>query len=114
MGFLRNCWYFAAWSDDVAPDAILPRTIAGESIDFFRDPEGRIAALKDMCPHRMAPLSRGAMVGDRDFWSFGPALLPSDNGAGRVRQRIDRLIAAERAFHGGSGERGRSGIPANA
>ncbi|WP_242140953.1 aromatic ring-hydroxylating dioxygenase subunit alpha [Sphingomonas sp. TREG-RG-20F-R18-01] len=35
-------------------------------------------------------------IGDADFWSLRPALLRTDEGAVKVRRRMDALIAAER------------------
>lgn len=61
--FLKNCWYFAAWADEIGPGAMLGRQIAGEHVLFLRDGEGRAAAMADMCPHRFAPLSMGKCDG---------------------------------------------------
>ena len=36
-----------------------------------------------------------ARIGDADFWSLRPALLRTDEGAVKVRRRMDALIAAE-------------------
>jgi phenylpropionate dioxygenase-like ring-hydroxylating dioxygenase large terminal subunit len=60
--FLRNTWYVAAWSQDVAAGAIFSRRILGEALVFFRDGDGRVAALADYCPHRFAPLRLGQML----------------------------------------------------
>lgn len=59
MSFLRNCWYGAAWSDEVAPGTMLPRTIADTPLLLWRQPGGDLSALVDRCPHRLAPLSLG-------------------------------------------------------
>ncbi|MBA2933576.1 aromatic ring-hydroxylating dioxygenase subunit alpha [Sphingomonas sp. CGMCC 1.13654] len=61
MSYLRNCWYLAAWSDEVAAGALLARRFLDEPIVIFRDGEGRVQALNDRCPHRFAPLSRGRL-----------------------------------------------------
>lgn len=37
------------------------------------------------------------MIGDADFWSLKPVLLPGDVGAGRARRVLEKLIAAEEA-----------------
>jgi vanillate O-demethylase monooxygenase subunit len=37
------------------------------------------------------------MIGDVDFWSLKPVLLPGDAGAGRARRVLERRIAAEEA-----------------
>ncbi len=63
MTFLRNTWYPAAWTRDIAGDAPFARTILNEKLVFFRNADGDVVALRDRCPHRYAPLSRGHVVG---------------------------------------------------
>ena len=60
MNFLRNIWYVAAWADEVAPGAMLARTILNDGIVFFRNASGQAVALADRCPHRLAPLHKGS------------------------------------------------------
>ncbi|MXO71952.1 Rieske 2Fe-2S domain-containing protein [Altererythrobacter buctensis] len=67
--FLKNCWYLAAWADELAPGAKLGRQIAGEHVLLLRDDAGQLAALQDSCPHRFAPLSMGA-------WADGQVTCP--------------------------------------
>ena len=64
MIFLRNDWYVASWSADLAPGALLGRTIVGEPVVILRKQSGEVAALGDRCPHRYAPLHRGKLIGD--------------------------------------------------
>jgi phenylpropionate dioxygenase-like ring-hydroxylating dioxygenase large terminal subunit len=59
--FVRNAWYIAAWSDEVA-ERPLGRRILDEPIVLFRDSAGTVAALQDRCCHRGAPLSFGEVV----------------------------------------------------
>ena len=64
--YLRNAWYVAAWSDDLADGQLLNRTILKEPVVLFRKSDGNVAALQDRCPHRFAPLHMGKIVdGDR-------------------------------------------------
>jgi vanillate O-demethylase monooxygenase subunit len=63
--YLRNAWYVAAWSDDLADGRLLGRTILQEPIVLYRKSDGNVAALGDRCPHRFAPLHMGKIV-DRD------------------------------------------------
>jgi len=65
MGFLFGCWYIAAWSDDLPAAGMLSRTILGEPVLLLRDEDGLIGAVRDMCPHRFAPLSRGNFAGGK-------------------------------------------------
>jgi len=62
--FLRNCWYVAGWSHQVASGEIVARTIVGEAIVLYRTASGAITVLRDRCCHRFAPLSRGRLEGD--------------------------------------------------
>ncbi len=64
MAFLKNTWYLAAWSGELAGQVPLARTVAGEPLVLFRDAQGSVTALLDRCPHRFAPLSRGVVRAD--------------------------------------------------
>ena len=59
--FPKNAWYVACMPDDIA-DKPLGRKICGESMVFYRGPEGQATALEDFCPHRGAPLSLGSVI----------------------------------------------------
>ncbi len=63
--FLSNTWYVAAWSHEIAADAMLARTITRVPLLLWRDQTGRVIALEDRCCHRAAPLSKGRREGDR-------------------------------------------------
>jgi vanillate O-demethylase monooxygenase subunit len=65
MEYLRNTWYFAAWSTNIKPGAFFPRTILNRPLVFFRGTDGSLKALDDRCPHRFAPLSMGRLDRDR-------------------------------------------------
>jgi phenylpropionate dioxygenase-like ring-hydroxylating dioxygenase large terminal subunit len=60
--YLRNAWYVAAWSNDLADDQLLARTIMQQPIVLYRKADGNVAALQDRCPHRFAPLHMGKIV----------------------------------------------------
>jgi vanillate O-demethylase monooxygenase subunit len=59
-----NCWYVAAAPGELAPGP-LARRICGMDVVLFRTTDGAVAALEDRCSHRLAPLSRGCVVGER-------------------------------------------------
>jgi vanillate O-demethylase monooxygenase subunit len=64
--FLRNTWYVAMFSSDLAAGKLLHRTILNEPILFYRKSVGGVAAMTDRCSHRFAPLSMGKLLpGDR-------------------------------------------------
>lgn len=58
MSFIRNAWYVAALTEELGAE-MLPRTLLGDPVIFYRQPDGTAAALLDLCPHRFAPLSMG-------------------------------------------------------
>jgi len=60
--YLRNAWYQAGWSQDVAPADKLVRTLLDIPILLYRDDAGQLVALHDRCPHRFAPLSEGTFA----------------------------------------------------
>ncbi|MBW7924249.1 MAG: aromatic ring-hydroxylating dioxygenase subunit alpha [Burkholderiaceae bacterium] len=64
MNYLRNAWYAAGWSGEIASRSALRRTLLDEAIALFRDESGAVHAIADRCPHRFAPLSLGKVVGE--------------------------------------------------
>lgn len=58
-----NAWYAAAWDTELKHE-LLPRTICGENLVFYRKSDGSLAALQDACWHRLVPLSKGRLEGD--------------------------------------------------
>ncbi len=61
--WLRNCWQAAAFGHEVIGGQLLARRIGDEPVVLYRAMDGRPVALHDRCPHRFAPLSKGALVG---------------------------------------------------
>lgn len=61
--FLMNCWYMAGWSHEFTR-APLSRQLLGKNMVFYRTEAGAIVAMRDRCPHRFSPLSKGRIVGD--------------------------------------------------
>ncbi|MBL8537777.1 MAG: aromatic ring-hydroxylating dioxygenase subunit alpha [Hyphomonadaceae bacterium] len=59
---LKDIWYFAATSKELARGKMFRREILGEPVLLGRDGEGRVFAMRDICPHRSVPLSSGRIV----------------------------------------------------
>src|SRR5258708_20436569 len=59
QGFLTEIWYFAALSGDLAPGRLARHELLGEPVLLGRSHKGELFALRDICPHRAAPLSAG-------------------------------------------------------
>lgn len=63
--YVRNVWYMAAWEEEVADGAVLARTLLDVPQIIYRKQDGDgYIMLRDRCPHKFAPLSRGQREGD--------------------------------------------------
>lgn len=98
--FLRNLWYFALHSQDLKPGRIRHKMILGEPIVFGRTRSGEAFALRDLCPHRGVPLSKGKMIDDTvecpyHGWRFKPSgqcsLIPSLVGGENIEPEKIRV-----------------------
>lgn len=91
-GFLKNVWYVALPSHELIGQKPQARKIMNEPIVFYRDSQGKVAAMRDICPHRGIPLSYGRVVNDQlecpyHGWKFDctgtcteiPSLLPDQD-----------------------------------
>ena len=65
-GYLYDAWYFAALSSEVKAAGLARYEMLGEPVLIGRERGGRPYALRDICPHRAAPLSAGELVSDAD------------------------------------------------
>jgi len=61
-GWLRDCWYYAALSTDLKPGKLQRYELLGEPVLLGRRRDGGVYAIRDICPHRAAPLSAGKLV----------------------------------------------------
>ena len=62
--WMKNCWQAAAFTREVIGGQLLARRICDEALVIYRATDGAPVALEDKCPHRFAPLSKGALIGD--------------------------------------------------
>ena len=58
-GLLTDSWYLAAPSAELRPGKQVRRMILGEPVMLGRTGAGEPFALRDICPHRLVPLSAG-------------------------------------------------------
>jgi phenylpropionate dioxygenase-like ring-hydroxylating dioxygenase large terminal subunit len=75
--FLTNLWYVAGLSASLRPGAMRREMLCGEPVLLGRMQTGRIFAMRDICPHRAAPLSAGRIREQTvecpyHGWRFGP------------------------------------------
>jgi phenylpropionate dioxygenase-like ring-hydroxylating dioxygenase large terminal subunit len=61
---LKNYWYIACRSNKLR-NKPLKFSLLGKPIVLFRAAAGKASALRDLCPHRNAPLSSGRLSADR-------------------------------------------------
>lgn len=76
--FLQSIWYHALPSDQLARGQMLKREILGQPVLFVRANDGRVSAMRDVCPHRGIPLSYGQFDGAEveccyHGWRFAPS-----------------------------------------
>ncbi len=61
--FLTDLWYFALPGRALRPGRMLHKVLLGEPVLIGRDREGRVFAMRDICPHRGIPLTDGRFDG---------------------------------------------------
>lgn len=61
-GFLTDSWYLGSASADLKPGRQVRRILLGEPVLIGRTQAGEAFALRDICPHRLVPLSEGRQV----------------------------------------------------
>jgi phenylpropionate dioxygenase-like ring-hydroxylating dioxygenase large terminal subunit len=60
---LREPWYYATPGRRLKRGGVLAKTMLAEPLLLGRDKDGRVFALRDICPHRAIPLSEGRFDG---------------------------------------------------
>lgn len=65
MIWLQNAWYVAGFNDELEKHDVVSRRFLDIPVIMFRNSEGKIGALEDLCPHRLMPLSFGKRKGDQ-------------------------------------------------
>lgn len=61
-GLLRDVWYFGALSSEIKSGGHISREVLGDPVLFGRDKNGKAFAMRDICPHRLVPLSAGVQI----------------------------------------------------
>ena len=61
-GFVLDTWYFVALSRDVAAGDMKRHELLGDPVLIGRTKAGQVYGMRDICPHRAAPLSAGRLV----------------------------------------------------
>ena len=66
QGVLTDVWHFAALSGELRAGKLQRFEILGEPILLGRARKGAVYAVRDICPHRSAPLSAGKLTTEAD------------------------------------------------
>lgn len=64
MNWLKNAWYVAGFNNELDHGKVVARRFLDIPVVMMRHSDGTVAALEDLCPHRLMPLSAGRRVGD--------------------------------------------------
>jgi len=62
--FLFNTWYFIGTSKEIKLGKMKRKVIADQPLVVGRRKNGSIFIMRDICPHRAAPLSEGCIIGN--------------------------------------------------
>lgn len=60
---IRDCWYVAALTHEISREVISKRLL-GVDVALYRTLAGKAVAVRNRCPHRSFPLSKGKLEGD--------------------------------------------------
>lgn len=60
---LRNCWYLAVQGKYLKKGKMLAKSLLGEPVVLGRTEDGKVFAMRNICPHRGIPLSYGWLEG---------------------------------------------------
>jgi len=55
----NDTWYAVAYSHQLQADELFATRLWGEPLVLYRDEDGEVVCVRDVCPHRSAPLSMG-------------------------------------------------------
>lgn len=95
---MRNAWYIAAEPEEL-DKGIVSRTILGVRLAIFRTASGALHAFQDRCPHRLAPLSLGTVIGERLRCAYHGAEFGGDGRCLKVPgQNAVPVAATARSF----------------
>ncbi|XGV94802.1 MAG: Rieske 2Fe-2S domain-containing protein [Leptolyngbya sp. BL-A-14] len=64
VGINPNCWYAIAWADQLKVGQVMPAMIWQQAVALYRDAQGQIHALENVCPHQGVELHHGEVQGN--------------------------------------------------
>jgi len=73
-----RAWYAVGMADALPPDVPTTLSVVGVPLALWRDVAGAWCAMRDACPHRLAPLSEGRVAEDGSLQARAQAVCTSD------------------------------------
>lgn len=63
VGINPDYWYAVGWAHQLAPGEVMAIKVWNHEIAVFRNTEGQLQALEDVCPHKGVALHKGKVLG---------------------------------------------------
>ncbi|MBS1992864.1 MAG: aromatic ring-hydroxylating dioxygenase subunit alpha [Cyanobacteria bacterium SZAS LIN-2] len=100
----NNMWYFAVPGDSLKPGQMVSKTMLNEPVLVGRDQDGKVFAMRDICPHQAVKLSAGTFDGKEvacpfHGWRFDTAGVCTDVPSLCSNQQINLGKICTRSFH---------------
>jgi phenylpropionate dioxygenase-like ring-hydroxylating dioxygenase large terminal subunit len=86
-----NQWYVAGWDFEIDRNP-LARTICGQPVMLYRRFDRSVVAMRDVCPHRMLPLSMGIKEGDNIRCRYHGLLIDSEGRGVEMPLKRDPVV----------------------
>ncbi len=62
-GINPDYWYAVAWANELKPGGVMQTIVWLQDIVIFRDQQGHLTALRNVCPHKGVALHHGKVIG---------------------------------------------------
>jgi phenylpropionate dioxygenase-like ring-hydroxylating dioxygenase large terminal subunit len=100
---LREMWYYAVPGERLRRGKTLAKTLLGEPLLLGRADDGKVFALRNICPHRGIPLSYGRFDGNEieccyHGWRFAPSGACTAIPSLASNQRFDLSSVSAQAY----------------